>query len=425
MAVDRWARWYVDIEEVEKWSVGKIATAILHELMHLWCKHHDRLLGKDMFLANMAMDFANNSAIQLMLEDANKMIQERTSQAQNGYAFSQKPPEMAMGDDWLLPKQHNWPDGLAAEEYWDLIDKHAIKVSITITCSGSSKGQPQQNGGGKGQSQNQPQGNQDGSGSSDNAANPHIGKGHCGSCAAGHHDWEDGSPNPADSSKPDGLSEAEMDMLRKRVAREIVEHSRTRGNMPEWMVRDSKRMLKPPRIPWQRELAVATKRAMAWAAGIDDTDWRRFSRRSAGDILLPSWSRPIPYLVGVIDTSGSMGDNQLRKCLEEGQGVLRACAGSAITFIAVDAAVHEVKAVTDIRNFKLSGGGGTDMRIGVDKALERRPRPRIVIVFTDGYTPWHDEPPMGVKVIAVLVVKEAPRPPAYIHSIEAWEDTED
>ena len=67
MAVDRWARWYVDIEEVEKWSVGKIATAILHELMHLWCKHHDRLLGKDMFLANMAMDFANNSAIQLML----------------------------------------------------------------------------------------------------------------------------------------------------------------------------------------------------------------------------------------------------------------------------------------------------------------------------------------------------------------------
>jgi len=38
-------------------------------------------------------------------------------------------------------------------------------------------------------------------------------------------------------------------------------------------------------------------------------------------------------------------------------------------------------------------GGGTDLRTGFAKALRTRPRPDVVVVGTDGRTPWPDSRP--------------------------------
>lgn len=50
------------------------------------------------------------------------------------------------------------------------------------------------------------------------------------------------------------------------------------------------------------------------------------------------------------------------------------------------------------------------MRIGIDNALQRRPRPDIVITMTDGATPWPDEP-TKVSLIIVLITNSDKRPP--------------
>ena len=48
-------------------------------------------------------------------------------------------------------------------------------------------------------------------------------------------------------------------------------------------------------------------------------------------------------------------------------------------------------------------GGGTDMGEGITQALALRPRPSIVVVLTDGFTPWPAEAPRGAKVIVGLI----------------------
>jgi predicted metal-dependent peptidase len=55
----------------------------------------------------------------------------------------------------------------------------------------------------------------------------------------------------------------------------------------------------------------------------------------------------------------------------------------------------------------LGGGGGTDMGVGIEAAVLLRPRPGVIIVLTDGYTPWPAVPPAGIEVIVVLTRPDA------------------
>jgi Mg-chelatase subunit ChlD len=55
------------------------------------------------------------------------------------------------------------------------------------------------------------------------------------------------------------------------------------------------------------------------------------------------------------------------------------------------------------RDVQLLGGGGTDMGAGLAKAAEIRPRPDLIVVLTDGHTPWPEAPPRGIRVIVGLM----------------------
>ncbi len=55
---------------------------------------------------------------------------------------------------------------------------------------------------------------------------------------------------------------------------------------------------------------------------------------------------------------------------------------------------------------RLAGGGGTDMGAGIEAAARLRPRPDVVVVLTDGMTPWPDEPPRGVRVVVGVLTSE-------------------
>ena len=51
------------------------------------------------------------------------------------------------------------------------------------------------------------------------------------------------------------------------------------------------------------------------------------------------------------------------------------------------------------------------MGAGIEAAVRARPRPGVVVVLTDGYTPWPASLPKGVHVVVGLVGSGSPQPP--------------
>jgi predicted metal-dependent peptidase len=104
-----------------------------------------------------------------------------------------------------------------------------------------------------------------------------------------------------------------------------------------------------------------------------------------------------------------MHDELLARALTEIEGLLTRAGLRAgqIQVLAVDTEVHAVSRVTRARDVVLAGGGGTDMGRGIEAALRLRPKPSVVVVLTDGYTPWPLERPRGVRVIVGLLTEYA------------------
>lgn len=212
--------------------------------------------------------------------------------------------------------------------------------------------------------------------------------------------------------------------IRRRVAIAYREQVTGRGTVPGDAWRWSQQILEPT-IAWQPLLGSAVRRAAGWANGNTHYTYTRRSRRQSAvpDVLLPGTRRPIPNVALVIDTSGSVDDKLLGRALGEVDGALRGLGvtGSSVSVLACDAAVHTVTRIRRARDSKLAGGGGTDMRAGLATAAELRPRPDVIVVFTDGHTPWPDQPPAGSAVIAAILGRTGhtlPPSPAWAKRIE-------
>ncbi len=207
--------------------------------------------------------------------------------------------------------------------------------------------------------------------------------------------------------QPGGLPDNQCDLLRLGVAAEIQQTAkREPGTVPAGWLRWAESVL-PSKIDWRRVLGAEVRRAVAAVSGNVDFAYDRPSRRvdPASPILLPRLYRPLPRVAIVCDTSGSMHERLLARALAEIEGVL-AKAGlrnSDVRVLAVDAAVHAVRRVTRAADVQLAGGGGTDMGTGIAAAAALRPKPSIIVVLTDGYTPWPDEPPRGTRVVVGLL----------------------
>jgi predicted metal-dependent peptidase len=213
----------------------------------------------------------------------------------------------------------------------------------------------------------------------------------------------DGSPD----GDGDGLDPQQAELLRLGVAAEIQRQAaREPGSVPAGWRRWAEHVL-PSRVDWRRVLAAELRAAIAAVAGRVDYSYRRPSRRAdlQDGVILPTLQRPIPDVAIVCDTSGSMHDRLLERALAEVEGVLSRAGlrGQRVRVLAVDTAVHAARRVSSAAQVTLAGGGGTDMGEGIAAAAALRPRPSIVIVLTDGFTPWPDRPPRGVRVIVGLL----------------------
>jgi predicted metal-dependent peptidase len=248
------------------------------------------------------------------------------------------------------------------------------------------------------------------------------GGGACGGVAGNPFDGlpDDGTASETQGKgKQGGRSQVEIERVKKAVAGAIKEHIEQHGvgSVPGGWSVWSDQQLSPPTIRWQDKLARATRNGIAKIRGMVNFHYERPSRRQwavgygRGRPILPAMYSPVPRVGVFVDTSGSMGQEDLAIAASETAGVLKTVGGSVL-FGVCDAQVHgKIEEVPDIKAAiaKLTGGGGTNfVPVFEDLAAMGRARcPNLIVFLTDGGGPAPATPPPGIHVIWVLVGQHA------------------
>ncbi|WP_436536548.1 vWA domain-containing protein [Actinoplanes sp. HUAS TT8] len=250
---------------------------------------------------------------------------------------------------------------------------------------------------------------------------PNGPNGDCGSgVSGGPRPWD---RDDADDGEPDGtVDEGRAEMIRRQVAHEIRIRQRSIGDVPAGLLRLAEQIL-VPLVDWRRELNSVVSRARATVAGLRDYTFTRMSRRAASSpgVVLPAMRRPRPpRLDVVIDTSASVSATMLAQVKAELRVVITRLRGEYVRVLACDAAARESRRVRDVDDIELRGGGGTDLRVGLAASAALRPRADIVIVATDGDTPWDDRPPPDnprARYVVLLLDGDREDIPPWMHAI--------
>ncbi|MER5260928.1 VWA-like domain-containing protein [Actinosynnema sp. NPDC002837] len=240
----------------------------------------------------------------------------------------------------------------------------------------------------------------------------------CGSGADGlEREWDVG-PDGAD-----GLTAQECDAVRFRVAQGLTARP---GNAPKGWRRWAQEVFHPPQ-PWRDLLGAAVRSAVSGPGVGEDYTYGRPSRRSAGlpGVVLPSLRRRPPRVCVIVDTSGSVSDDELGSAIVEIAAIVRAVGGrrDLVSVLSCDAAAHVTHPLCRAEGIPLVGGGGTDLRSGFAKALRGSPRPDVVVALTDGQTPWPGARPPCRTVVGLFSRPPRPREddPDYVpDSPPAW-----
>jgi predicted metal-dependent peptidase len=201
--------------------------------------------------------------------------------------------------------------------------------------------------------------------------------------------WELAS-TPEASSKNE-VNEMVLSLIRKEVAEQLKQAP---GNIPGNWRRWVNEILQP-KVDWRKVLRHRVKMAIQLSVGGRlDYSYQRFSRRQSAyhPVFLPSLSGDLEAQIAVVvDTSGSMSAQMLGQATGEVCGIMKRLR-VPVTVIPCDARAYEpirVNTSSDqIKLYQLSGGGGTDMNAGIEAALALPKKPNVIIVLTDGFTPW-------------------------------------
>ena len=451
LAVDKHWRLYFDEVALERFGTERAAGLILHEVDHLLKRHHKRggqLVGDD----RAKWDTWNTA----------------TDASINGGLRSEGIP---LPDGGVYPEQFDLPEGLSAEEYFreltkpkdepetpeetpdedrepeqhddsDQEDDHepsedgetpedSQEPDGEDNDSGSGtdaqgesdpghEGTPSGPGEDAGDGGGDDHGTEEGSGGTeaDAEVTPQP-VGTSGSCS-------DGRPRPWELGEPDddspGLDEADQEALIRVAAKNAVDKDRGKGTggHRRW----AEEILNPPVDPAAKLLHLV-RRSCDVTVGVGDRSYRRPSRRNANPrMVLPTNVAPLPRITVIVDTSGSMDQQDLGLAL----GMIRKVLFSfrirdGIKVITGDARGQTKQlCLSDPRRIELTGGGGTNMAAIIAEALQERPTPQMIIVCTDGWTPWPEEDP-GIPVVACLSRRvtsllEEYRPPNWITTVE-------
>ena len=352
-AVD--VRWhvYLDPEVVARWTTSQIGIVLNHELQHLLRGHADRARA-----IGVSYDDRHLWNVAADAEINDDLFAEFGRDGQNLQP--------------VLPSKLGLPAGRLAEHYYEHIDRGG-RARTLLAVAGEE------------------------------------GSGVDGLARA----WED--------ARDEGLGCREAALLRKSIALAVVDHVRSGGRVPGGLRRWAEAGIGVA-VDWRSELAAVTRARAAMRRGIKDYSYRNLSRRGSDTgVIFPGMVSSQIEVAVVVDTSASVTDAALSRAATEVVGIARVCSahGGPLQLVPCDAAAARPRRVFPQATtvLDLEGGGGTDMAAGIEACLALRPRPDVLIVITDGETPWPDKPPHIPVIVALLDQGWAPAAPTWAHSV--------
>lgn len=182
----------------------------------------------------------------------------------------------------------------------------------------------------------------------------------------------------------------------QRTVAQASNAAKAQGKMPAELERLVGEILEP-----QKQWAEILRDEMTTAIGNDEATWARPNRRRL--CMNPSIYMPgttgyaTGHVVVQIDTSGSITDKEVNVFVSEVVGILTEARPERVTVLWVDskvAGVDELDYPEQAHDLKAKGGGGTDMRAGIEWVEKNlHGAPSCFVCLTDGYTPWPEEEP--------------------------------
>jgi predicted metal-dependent peptidase len=327
---------FINPQFVESVDDDVLMFVIAHEIMHTALVHGMRLSGRDPMRWNVATDYAIN----LILKDSNFKV---------------------------------WERALLDEKYRDL--------SADNIYNQLKKEDDEQQG-------------QGGQGDPDPDGQQQPGQG---APTAGQSGSQHSSPMLGDLIQPESAGDpVAEDRLRKEIQQRVAQAAsiaRMTGNMPGSLERFVQQVLEP-KVPWYETL----RHLMTEHDSVDE-DWMHRNRRFATYLPTDHAENRLGIAIGIGDTSGSIGDEELVEMGSEFTGICEQTKPEEIRMVWADTHVQSVQVFEpgDEIDLEPKGGGGTDMRVPLKYAEQFEPR--IVVLFTDGHTPWpKEEPPFPLIV---------------------------
>lgn len=380
---------YYEPEWVEEVEVEVLATGLAHECLHSQLQHVQR--GKR-YADKKRWNIAGDLFINGTMRDIKRMRKVNGKPQADATTLLWKFPEWAH-----MPEDYGFEKGLTADVYYRLLEE--------FEQSGKQPGQP---GAGEGDSRKGSKG--------DPGGHHHILKGCCGGVAGNPlSDELEGKLN-----QEKGRSEADVHIIAKATAKAIKAHMESaegRGTLPGSFAEFIDISEKVFHVPWRAKLANITRYSIGKAriGGLDYSRRRPSKRSYTRGVILPGLIGYDPEVVFIVDSSVSMGPQQLADALRVCVDVLQQAGITSARWMEADVE-HKREPlrvnIRDLMHVEIRGRGGTDFRPACKTAEELQPKPHIVIYITDGDGPAPKTPPPGIHFIWVIVPSPWRRLPA-------------
>lgn len=274
--------------------------------------------------------------------------------------------------------------GWSAEEVYDDLYKNAKKINIADLISKMLDEHMEGDGSGEGDDQ---EGNQDSKGGSKGKLK---------------------------------LTEEEKAQLRDEIRQAVLQAAQSSGagNIPLGIKRLIKDLTKPV-VNWRELLQQQIQSTIK-----DDFSWLKPSRRSWHmDAVMPGMIPGSQIDVCIaIDTSGSIGENDIKAFLSEIRGIMESYDEYKIQVWSFDTSIYNHQTFSSenmesIENYQPMGGGGTDFSANWTYMKNNNIEPKKFIMFTDGYPygSWGD--PDYCDTVFIIKGNENAEPPFGVWAI--------
>jgi len=347
-------------EFVNRLNDKQLAFLILHENMHKAYRHlvvWEKLYKRNAVLANIACDYVIN----LQIRD---------------YDPQQYDTEMPTDEEGK-------PMGCLDEKYRGM-DSQEVFLKL-IEEKGEDYGKAKVYVVGAGE-----QGENDGNGPADDGE---------GIPTFDEHDWEGAGE----------ASQEEKDEAAKEIEQALRQGSILVGKMGGNVDRNISEML-TPKIDWKEALRDFVK---SMTQGKDQSSWRRLHKRYlAADLIMPSsYSEKVGGIAIGIDTSGSIGSEELSQFLSEVKSICEEVSPEYIDLLYWDTHVaaretyteNELSGLTE--STKPAGGGGTEPACVPKFMKKHNMNPECLLMLSDGYIGHQNEGDWDISAPVLWCIK--------------------